>query len=74
MTKKIMPVDIDFIKKLVVIALTSDEVFMGLLVLKGGNALQLGYNITDRGLIDIDFSIEGDFNEKDLKRMNERAV
>lgn len=65
--------DIEIIKKLVVIALTSDDIFMALLVLKGGNALQLGYEITNRGSVDIDFSIEGDFSEEELNRMKNQA-
>ena len=65
--------DIELIKKLVVIALTSDDLFMGILVLKGGNALQLGYEITNRGSVDIDFSIAGDFTEAELNRMKSQA-
>ncbi|MBI1192768.1 MAG: hypothetical protein GC205_06280 [Bacteroidetes bacterium] len=45
------------LKKLVISALVADEDLMGILVLKGGNALDLAYNITNRGSIDIDFSI-----------------
>lgn len=47
-----------------------DEKLMYGLALKGGNALQLVYNITDRASMDIDFSIEGDFSELDYQRIN----
>lgn len=51
-------------------ALMSDDILMQGLVLKGGNALQLAYDITDRGSIDIDFSMENDFSLKDYERLN----
>ncbi|MFN5772293.1 nucleotidyl transferase AbiEii/AbiGii toxin family protein [Flavobacterium sp.] len=47
-----------------------DEQLMYGLVLKGGNALQLVYEITDRASMDIDFSIEGDFSERDFQRIS----
>lgn len=47
-----------------------DEKLMYGLVLKGGNALQLVYHITDRASMDIDFSIEGDFSKLDYQRIN----
>ena len=58
------------IKKLTIIALVSDDALMGVLVLKGGNALNIGYEISTRGSLDIDFSIESDYTvqEKVLVR------
>ncbi|MFA5972077.1 MAG: nucleotidyl transferase AbiEii/AbiGii toxin family protein [Lentimicrobiaceae bacterium] len=53
------------IKRLTISALVSDDILMGVLVLKGGNALGLAYDITNRGSIDIDFSMEKDFTEKE---------
>lgn len=47
----------------------SDDILMQGLVLKGGNALQLAYDITSRGSIDIDFSMEREFPEKDFTRL-----
>jgi len=57
---------IDRIKRLTIAALVSDDILMGILVLKGGNALDLAYDITNRGSVDIDFSMDTDFtiNEK----------
>lgn len=51
-------------------ALMADEELMYSLVLKGGNALELAYNITDRASKDIDFSISGDFSPKEYDRIN----
>lgn len=58
------------IKLLTLKALMHDEELMYGLVLKGGNALQLVYDITDRASMDIDFSIEGDFTELDYQRIS----
>ncbi len=57
------------IKRLTVSALVADDILMGILVLKGGNALDLAYDITNRGSIDIDFSIEKDFSEMEKERL-----
>ncbi len=48
---------IETIKMLTLRALVSDEELMYGLVLKGGNALELAYKITDRASKDVDFSI-----------------
>lgn len=61
---------LDKIKRLTLKALMHDEKLMYGLVLKGGNALQLVYDITDRASMDIDFSIEGDFSDLDFQRIN----
>jgi hypothetical protein len=61
---------LDKIKRLTLKALMHDDQLMYGLVLKGGNALQLVYEITDRASMDIDFSIEGDFSELDFQRID----
>lgn len=55
---------INFIKKLVVIGLVSDDNLMETLVLKGGNAMTLAYGISTRSSLDLDFSMESDFKEE----------
>jgi len=60
---------IDRIKRLTISALVSDNSLMGTLVLKGGNALDLAYDITIRGSMDIDFSLETDFSELEKNRI-----
>ncbi len=47
---------------------------MGILVLKGGNALDLVYDISNRGSIDIDFSMESDFTEKEKKSFKSNSI
>jgi len=58
--------EVDLIKKLTITALLADEILVGLLVLKGGNAIDIVYDLSNRGSIDIDFSMEKDFTEKEM--------
>ena len=51
------------IRRTAIIAMFSDDVLMHRLVLKGGNALDLVHHLTARGSLDIDFSMEGDFDD-----------
>ena len=50
------------IRRTAIVAMFSDDVLMEQLVLKGGNALDLVHGLTARGSLDIDYSIEGDFD------------
>jgi hypothetical protein len=67
------PEQLELFKKLTITALVSDETLMGILVLKGGNALNIAYEVTNRGSIDIDFSMEGDFGKEDLSQMQNQV-
>jgi Nucleotidyl transferase AbiEii toxin, Type IV TA system len=49
------------IRKIAIIAMFSDDVLLNILVLKGGNAIDLVHGLSARGSFDIDFSMEGDF-------------
>ena len=53
--------DFSEIRRLVVIAMFSDEVLLDRLVLKGGNALELVHRVVTRGSIDVDLSIADEF-------------
>lgn len=64
-------VDINEIKRCTLQAMMKDDLLMQGLVLKGGNALQLAYDITNRGSIDIDFSMEMSLKIKILKDCQE---
>jgi predicted nucleotidyltransferase component of viral defense system len=64
--------DLQKIKRHTVTALMTDDILMGILVLKGGNALEIAYDITSRGSIDIDFSMERDFSEDEKRRILNR--
>jgi hypothetical protein len=51
----------DEIRKLTITALFSDDVLFEQLVLKGGNAMSLIHRISPRVSLDLDFSMEADF-------------
>lgn len=57
---------LDDIKRMVIIAMASDDELMETLVLKGGNAIDLMYrdrsNNLSRSSYDLDFLMEGDFD------------
>ena len=54
------------IKRLTIIALFVDDELMDTLVLKGGNALDIVYRISSRASIDLDLSIEGEFDSAEI--------
>src|SRR5690242_7297747 len=60
------------IKKLVIIAMFSDDVLMERLVLKGGNALDLIHHISARASVDVDLSINDDFTSEELLALRGR--
>jgi hypothetical protein len=53
------------IRRTVIVAMFSDDVIMDLVVLKGGNALNIVHRLGGRTSIDVDFSIPGDFSDPD---------
>src|SRR5258706_7054219 len=59
------------IKRLVIVAMFSDDDLMERLVLKGGNALDLVFGVAARASVDVDFSMAGDFDE-DLASVHHR--
>jgi predicted nucleotidyltransferase component of viral defense system len=54
---------LDKIKRLVIIALVADDELMEKLVLKGGNAISIAYEVGNRGSADLDFSMADDFED-----------
>jgi hypothetical protein len=59
----VLLVDLADVRRLVIIAMFSDDVLFGKLVLKGGNAISLVYKYGARGSLDVDFSIDGEFED-----------
>lgn len=51
------------IRRLIIVAVFSDDELFDHLVLKGGNALELVHRVIDRGSMDIDLSMPGDFED-----------
>lgn len=57
------------IRRLVIIAMFSDDLLMERFVLKGGNALDIVHRLNARASMDVDLSIEGDFGDlEDIQR------
>lgn len=56
-----VPSELDRVKRLVVVAMFSDDELLEHLVLKGGNALDLVHRISTRASVDVDFSMADDF-------------
>lgn len=61
--------NLDEIRRLIIVAVCSDDFLLDTLVLKGGNALSLIHGVGQRSSIDIDFSMERDFADvEDARR------
>jgi predicted nucleotidyltransferase component of viral defense system len=62
------------LRKIAIMALFSDDYLMDTLVLKGGNALDMVYDISKRGSLDLDFSITGEFSKEDIPQIEENII
>lgn len=60
------------IKKLAIIAMFSDDDLMDRLVLKGGNALDIVYKVESRASLDLDFSMNTEFNPNELQMIGSK--
>lgn len=70
-----MKLELAEIRKLTITALFSDDVLFDQLVLKGGNAISLVHGISPRDSLDLDFSLETDFeNLEDILARMEYAL
>ncbi len=65
---------LDRIKRLAIIAMFSDDHLMERLVLKGGNLLDIVYGVSTRSSIDVDLSIDGEFESFDDFRARVRRA
>ena len=69
--------ELSHIKRLALLAMFAGEPLLGDLVLKGGNVIDLVYDIASRSSADLDFSIEHDFPHDKLEAVRqavERAL
>ena len=60
---------LDFLRKLIIISLFSDDDLMDIFVLKGGNALNIIFEISSRASKDIDISMPIDFEQQILENI-----
>lgn len=69
------PTDYRDIRRIAITAIFSDDVLFERVVLKGGNALSLALGLGDRTSLDLDFSIEKDFEDlDDIRRRIRNAL
>lgn len=61
------------VRRLALKAMFINDALLNRIVLKGGNALDIVYGITDRASLDLDFSMTDDFSRDDLPRI-ERSI
>jgi predicted nucleotidyltransferase component of viral defense system len=67
--------DLVEIRRRLLTAVAADDLLVDLLVLKGGNALELIHRIGERASLDLDFSMEADVpNAQDLEQRLRRSV
>jgi Nucleotidyl transferase AbiEii toxin, Type IV TA system len=67
--------DFEDVRKLTITALFSDDLLFEQLVLKGGNAMTLVHGISPRASLDLDFSLEKDFEDlPDVQARMARAL
>ena len=57
------------IRKIALLGIFSNDLLTERLFFKGGSALELIYKLTSRSSIDIDFSIEDDFDENEIQKI-----
>ena len=57
------------IKGAALVAMVSDDELMDILVLKGGNALNLVHKLSTRNSMDLDFSMEKDFFDGQMDKL-----
>jgi len=53
---------LDVIKQTAIIAMFADDDLMDVLVLKGGNAMDIVHQVNSRASIDLDFSMKADID------------
>lgn len=64
-SRGVLPATLDYaaVRRISIVSLFSDDVLLEQLVLKGGNAMALIYGFGHRASLDIDLSIDGDFDD-----------
>jgi hypothetical protein len=68
------PTDYREIRRIAITAIFSDDVLFEHVVLKGGNALSIALGLSNRTSLDLDFSIENDFENLDDIRSRVRKA
>jgi len=67
-------VELEKIKKTAIVAMFADDDLMDLLVLKGGNAIDMIYQVNARASVDLDFSTHDDLNYEKVAQQVHRSL
>ncbi|RQO75569.1 hypothetical protein DBR43_09535 [Pedobacter sp. KBW06] len=63
------------IKKITITSLVEEDDLMDILILKGGNAISMGYGLGNRASYDLDYSLEEDFEDiNEVQQRLEKAI
>ena len=65
---------LDVIKRAAVVAMFADDDLMDILVLKGGNAMDLVHRVSSRASVDLDFSMKADLDHEAALPKLEKAL
>ncbi len=66
--------ELDVIKRAAIVAMFADDELMDLLVLKGGNAMDIVHQANSRASVDLDFSMADDLDYKAVQPKLERTI
>jgi hypothetical protein len=72
--QRLTETELDRIKKTAIVAMFSDDELLDLLVLKGGNAMDLIHGVSSRASVDLDFSMADDFDQKAIQDKVQRVI
>lgn len=65
---------LDAIKRAAIVAMFADDELMDILVLKGGNAMDLVHQVNSRASVDLDFSMQGDLDPSSAQEKLARTL
>lgn len=66
--------DLEVIKRAAIVAMFADDELMDLLVLKGGNAMDIVHQANSRASVDLDFSMDADLDYEAVQPKIERTI
>lgn len=66
--------ELELIKRVAIVAMVADDELMDLLVLKGGNAMEIIHQAHSRASVDLDFSMENDLDYHAMQPRIERSI
>ncbi len=66
--------ELELIKRVAIVAMFADDELMDLLVLKGGNAMDIIHQAHSRASVDLDFSMENDLDYQTVQPRIERSI